>query len=221
MAEAEALPLDPVFAAAHRRQQQVGDVVVKQVELVDVEHTPMGFGQQPWLKNSLATGQRSRHIDRAHQPVFGNAQRHLHEGRRHHCGGQQGAGIGARGIGSQFGEPNAGCLVPVIGPLGIDVEGLAAHIEHVDRRQQGVQTASQHRLPSATTTGDHHPAQAWIDRGQQQGQLEGAVAGDGGEGKGPTGNSACNHGRAKTRFTCQPVSLISPEAVKRQPWPSP
>ena len=29
----------------------------------------------------------------------------------------------------------------------------------------------------------------------------GGVAGDGGEGKGPTGNSACNHGRAKTRFT--------------------
>ena len=49
--EAEALALDPVLAAAHRRQQQVGDAVVEQVELIDVEHAPVGFGQQAGLEH--------------------------------------------------------------------------------------------------------------------------------------------------------------------------
>ena len=53
VAQAEPLPFNPIFTGAHRRQQQVGDVVVEQVELVDVEHAPMGFGDQARLKHRL------------------------------------------------------------------------------------------------------------------------------------------------------------------------
>ena len=53
VAQAEPLPFNPIFTGAHRRQQQVGDVVVEQVELVDIEHAPMGFGDQTRLKHRL------------------------------------------------------------------------------------------------------------------------------------------------------------------------
>ena len=53
VAQAEPLPFNAIFTGTHRRQQQVGDVVVKQIELVDVEHAPMGFGDQPRLKHGL------------------------------------------------------------------------------------------------------------------------------------------------------------------------
>ena len=53
VAQAEPLPFNPIFTGAHRRQQQVGDVVVEQVELVDVEHAPMGFSDQARLEYRL------------------------------------------------------------------------------------------------------------------------------------------------------------------------
>ena len=62
MGEAQPLTLDPVVTAAHSCQQQVGDVVVEQVELVDVEHAPVCFSQQTGLKHRLATGQRGGDI---------------------------------------------------------------------------------------------------------------------------------------------------------------
>ena len=65
-----------------------------------------------------------------------------------------------------------------------------------------MQAPRQHRLAGAAAAGNHHAAQARIHRGQQQGQLQRAVAGDGGQGEGTgrgtgacTGScSACNHG---------------------------
>ena len=61
------------------------------------------------------------------------------------------------------------------------------HIEHVDGRQQGMQAPGQHRFACAPATGNNHAAETRIHRGQQQGQLEGAVAGDRCQGKGAGG----------------------------------
>ena len=224
VAEAQPLALDPILTAAHRRQQQVGDVVVEQVELIHIEHAPMGLRQQARLEHRLATGQRGGDIHRAHEAVFGDAERHLHKRSRNHPGGQQGGRVAARGISPQLGEAAAGGFIPVVGALGIDVQARGnrltgdgwAQIQNVDRRQQGMQPARQHRFAGAAATGDHHPAQARIHGGQQQGQLEGAVASDGRQGKGAGGGaggrsgagtapgqrsaghrSACNHGVAR------------------------
>ncbi len=198
-AEAEALALDAVLAAAHRRQQQVGDAVVEQVELIHVHHATVGLGQQPRLEHRLAAGQGGGHIHRAQQPVFGDAQRHLHEGGGDHAGGQQGLGVAATGVGAQLLQPLAHGLVPVVGALGIHVEGLhrrAAQIEHVDGRQQGVQAPGQHRLAGAAAAGDHHAAKAGVHGRQQQGQLEGAVAGDRRQRKG-AGRGLASLGRGR------------------------
>jgi hypothetical protein len=207
MTEAEALALDPVFTAAHRRQQQVGDVVVEQVELIHIEHPPVRFRQQTGLKHGLAAGQRGGDIHRSHQTVFGDAQGHLHEGGRDHLGGQQGRRIAAAGVSAQGHQAAAGGVIPVIGATRIDIQGRRAgltgagraQIEHIDRRQQGVQAAGQHRFAGAAATSNHHAPEAGVDRRQQQRQLQRAVAGDGGQREGAGGavaaDSAGNHGR--------------------------
>jgi hypothetical protein len=43
--QAQALALDAVLATADRRQQQICNALIEQVELVDLEHPPVGFGQ--------------------------------------------------------------------------------------------------------------------------------------------------------------------------------
>ena len=54
VAEAETFALHTVFATAHRRQHQVDDAVVQQVELIDVENTSVGIRQQTGLEDSTA-----------------------------------------------------------------------------------------------------------------------------------------------------------------------
>ena len=166
----------------------------------------MGLGQQSRLEDRLAGPQGGGHVHRAHQPVFRNAQGYLHKRCRDHLGGQQGAAVLARGVAAQLEDASSGGQIPVIRPSGVDIQGLggavgliAAQIEHVDRRQQGMQCPGQHRFAGAPTTGDYHATEAGIHGRQQQGQLEAAVAGDGGQGKGAgrglvAGRSACNHG---------------------------
>ena len=155
----------------------------------------MGLGQQTRLKNRCTGIEGGGHINCAHQPVFGNPQGYLHEGSRDHRGRQQDAGISPAGIGpadigpagisAQFGDALAHGAVPFIGAARIDIEagGRRAEVEHVDGRQQGVQGAGQYRFARAPTPGDDDAAEARIDGGQQQGQLEDAVAGDGRQGE--------------------------------------
>ena len=57
VAEAEAFALHPVFAAAYRRQHQVDDAVVQQVELIDIENTAVGIRQQAGLEDRTTAGQ--------------------------------------------------------------------------------------------------------------------------------------------------------------------
>lgn len=73
---------------------------------------------------------------------------------------------------------------------------MATDIKNVDWRQQCMQAPGQDGFAGAASAGDHHTAQAGINGGQEQGELQGAVAGDGGQGKGPGGSTTCNHGDA-------------------------
>ena len=73
---------------------------------------------------------------------------------------------------------------------------MAADIKDVDRRQERMQAPRQDGFASAASASDHHTAQAGINGGQQESEFQGAVAGDGGQGKGPGGSTTCNHGDA-------------------------
>ena len=112
MAEAETFAFHTVFAAAHRRQHQVDDAVVKKIELVDVEHAAVGIRQQSRLKHCTAAGERSSHIHSTHQAVFGDAKGDLHEGGGNHRGRCFAC------------DPLTGGVVPFLWVLGIEV---AAH----------------------------------------------------------------------------------------------
>ena len=92
-------------------------------------------------------------------------------------------------------------VVPFLGVLWIEVAAYTSFgIEDVDRWQQGVQSSGKDGFAGAASTGDHHAAQARVNGSEQQGELEGAVAGDRGQGKGSgrpvVGHryTACHHG---------------------------
>ena len=192
VAEAEAFPFHPVFAAAHGRQHQIDDAVVQQVQFIDIEHAAVGIRQQTRLEHGAAAGQGRGHIHRTHQPVFGDPQRDLHK----RCWDHLGGGLTADAL------PGGG--IPLLRVLRIEVATDAVvDIEDVDGRQQCVEATGQDGFTGAAPAGDHHAAEPWINRRQQQRQLERAVAGDGGQGKGSGRpvvghrNTACHHGRVQ------------------------
>ncbi len=95
MLNAQPLPLDPIAAIGQHRQQQVGDLVIQQVDFVHIQHAAMGFGQQSGLEDGFARFHRLFHIHRTHQPIFGDAEGNLHEG------GGDDAGVGERRVGGE------------------------------------------------------------------------------------------------------------------------
>ena len=90
MADRDALALD--VAAAHRRrvEQQVDQVVVQQVDLVDVEHAPVGGGEQARLEGAYPLAERLLQVQRADHPVLGGADRQLDQPGRTGLGGGAG-----------------------------------------------------------------------------------------------------------------------------------
>ena len=155
VAEAEAFPFHPVFAAAHGCQHQIDDAIVQQIQFIDVEHAAVGIRQQARLEHGAAAGQGRGHIHRTHQPVFGDPQGDLHEGCRDHPGGRLTADA----------LPGGG--IPLLRVLRIEVATDAVvDIEDVDGRQQRMEATGQNGFTGAAPAGDHHAAEAWIDRSQ-------------------------------------------------------
>ena len=62
-----------------RVEQQVDEVVVQQVDLVDVQDAPVRRGQQSRLEGGDTLGERAPDVQRAGEPVFGGADRQLHQ----------------------------------------------------------------------------------------------------------------------------------------------
>ena len=211
----------PVFAAAHRRQQQVGDAVVEQVELIDVEHAAVGFGQQARLKHRRPAAREAATSTDPSSRSSVMPSGTCTKGAAHHLGGQQGGGIGPAGIAPQLGDALGGWPRPTPrGGAGSTWRrgGAWPQVEHVDRRQQGVQAPGQHRFARAPTPGDHHPAQARIHGRQQQGQLEGAVAGDGRQGEGAGGGGAGEELPVLLATMGEGRTLGSGSLADRIPW---
>lgn len=145
MRKAEAFTFHLVVATAHGRQHQVDDAVVEQVELIHVQHPTVRFGEQARLEHGTAAGEGGGHIHRSHEAVFGDAQGNLHERGGQHPGGQLRLQVLSRGITCECGDALADHVVPFFRALGVKIAaGGAVDVEHVDRRQQGVQSAGQH-----------------------------------------------------------------------------
>ena len=152
MGHAQAFSLHLVHPGADGRQDQIQGIGIQQVELIDVQHAPVCFCQQARLKHRAAFTKRAGDIHRSHQAVFRDAKRDLHKRRGDHPGGLHAIGY-----------------------------KIPAAFDDFDRRQQGMQTAGQHGFAGAAPSSDHHAPQGWIDRGQQQSQFQGGVAGDSGQ----------------------------------------
>ena len=135
--KAQPLPLDLVAAGGEGGQQQVGDLVIEQVDVIDVEHTPVGGGQQPRLKYALPRLDRAGHIHRAQQAIFGHPEGNLHKGSRNDAGGQGGGVDGGGAIAIAITKAIAGLVVPQLGVGGVGV--AAGALDHLNGGQQLVQ----------------------------------------------------------------------------------
>ena len=172
VAGADAFPLNAVATIAHRLQQQVDDGVVQQVQLIEIEHPPMGLGQQSRLEHRLPAAEGGAHVHGAQEPILGHANGNLHKGGRHHLGGQL--------LGRCSSPALTGCGVPIVGIVGVAVEAAP---QNFNGGEQGMEPPRQHRFARATAPGDDHAPQAGIHGRQQESQLDGVMARDGSQGK--------------------------------------
>ncbi len=77
MPDRDALTLDVVHAQGRGIEQQIDEVIMKQVHLVHVEQAAVRGGEQPGLEGGDALGQRALDVQGAGQPVLGGADRQL------------------------------------------------------------------------------------------------------------------------------------------------
>jgi hypothetical protein len=78
VADAQAFSLDQIFARGGDVNQEIDQMVVEQVDLVDVQKTPVRLGQQAGRKLLDALREGFFQIERAHNAVFCGAQWQVH-----------------------------------------------------------------------------------------------------------------------------------------------
>ena len=162
MGDRDALALDRVDAHRGRVEQDVGEVVVQQVDLVDVEDAAIGGRQQPGLERHRALAQRARHVDRARDAILGGVQREIDDPPRAARDGQLAA---ARAHGALPRRRRRGAR-----------EGTAGH--DLDLSQQRRQAAHRRRLGRAARPLHEHPADRRRDGRQQERLLEALLLDD-------------------------------------------
>ncbi len=165
MPDRQPLALDQILARLRDVEQQVDQMVLEQVDLVDIQIPAMRAGEQPRLERLLAAPERAFEVKRAEHPVFGRAQGQVDE-RHRHLGGLARAAL----VGAAF--RFLGCAI------------VAATGDRHHRRKQRGQRARGGGLARAAIAEHHHPANARIDRADQQGTLHFVLADDGRKGKG-------------------------------------
>ncbi len=82
MAYAQTLALDDIHARSRDVQQEVDEMVLKQVCLVDIKKSAICLGQQSGLEAFLAIRQRAFEIKRADDAILGGAEREVDDWRR-------------------------------------------------------------------------------------------------------------------------------------------
>ena len=164
MANREPFALDHVLTRGGDIQQQVHQVILEQVDFVDVEKPAMRLCQQARFKCLLPGAQGAFEIERADHPVLGCSQGQVDERHRALAHPARSAGIGA-------------------GALLVASAAIAAILDRADRRQQIGESACGGGLAGAAVAEYHHPADARIDRRDQQRLLHLVLTDDSGKGK--------------------------------------
>ena len=117
MAEADPLALDHVDAHRRRIQQQIDHVIVEQVDLVHVEQAAIGRRQHARLEVALAVLDGRLDVQRADDPIFGRADRQVHE-----AGAPRGSSAASRRAPGGRGS----CRTAMSRPLGSQENGQSA-----------------------------------------------------------------------------------------------
>ena len=162
MRDRDALALDRVDAHRGCIEQDVGEVVVQQVDLVDVEDSAIGCRQEPGLERHRALAQRARHVDRARDAILSGVQGEIDDPPRTARDGQVAA---ARAHGALPRRRRRGTR-----------EGTAGH--DLDLSQQRGQATHRRRLGRAARPLDEHPADRRRDGRQQERLLEALLLDD-------------------------------------------
>ena len=159
--------LDDVGARHGDIEQQIDEVIFKQVDFIDVEKTAIGLGEQAGFEALLAGGQRAFEIEAANDAIFRGAQRQIDEGN----------GAFFRLLASAFAAAfDAGAAI--IGSAFVTAAGHDLH-----RRQQTGQRAHGGGFAGAAIAEHHDTAQPRFHCRQQQRLLHLGLANNGGERK--------------------------------------
>ena len=176
VADTQAFALDTVLARRGLIDEEIHQVVFQQVDLIDVEKATVGLGQQPWLKDLLATGHEPLEVERTQNAIFGGAQGEVH----HRHGDAFGARLGfraARATGAGWAQAR--------GRIRWALVWAAGH--HLDGGQHGRQCSHGGGLARAAIAEDEHATNEWVGGCKQQAELHFLLGHHGHEGEGAWG----------------------------------
>jgi len=122
VAHAQALAFHQVFARCGHIDQQIYQMVIKQVDFVDVQKATVRLGQQAGGKLLDALGQGFFEVERTDHAVFGGPQRQVHH--RHRLAFHHGFDLGVSGLAHRA---SAGRLV--------GIAAIRATLDHFDGGQ--------------------------------------------------------------------------------------
>ena len=176
MRKADTFSLDPVATVRENAQQQVGDLVVEEVNFIHVENPSVRLGEQSRLKHRFPLLHRLFHIHGTEQSIFRDVEGNLDEGGANNLGGKfRDAAVDRATV--EF----EGSIVPFFGFLRIAVtQGIR---EDFDGGEKRVQRPRHNRFRRSPLPGDRHSTQSRIDGSEQQGQFNRILSDNGCQGK--------------------------------------
>ena len=166
MRDGDALALDHVHAERGRVEEDVADVVVEEVDLVDVEDSPVGLGEETRLEGHHALSQRTGDVDGAGDAVLGGVQRQVDDAHAPPVGAEPFAALDPLAAGGTGGR-------------GVAREGAVGH--DLDLRQELGEAADGGGLAGAARALDEDAADGGVDGVDQERLLEALLVDDGRE----------------------------------------
>jgi len=150
-------------------QQHVHQMIVQQVDLVHVENAPVGGCQKPGFEFAGSGFQSVFHMQGAHQPVFGCAQRKFHHGHGAKSGFKFFSGL----------ESGKAILIHVFRVGRRTVIRTAGNDLYSGKDLR--QGADGGRFCRSLMAGDQNTADGWIDGIENQGGFHGFLTDNGAE----------------------------------------
>mmetsp|Transcript_8563 Transcript_8563/g.23185 ORF Transcript_8563/g.23185 Transcript_8563/m.23185 type:complete len:372 (-) Transcript_8563:393-1508(-) len=153
------LTLDRILPTRSRIQDHVHQPIVKQVDLVHVQYTPVGLGQKSRLVRLDTLTQRLLNVNGSADPVLGGTERQLDQ-RRLCLYRRQ---LLTTGVPLQHIRPHQLAIRRT------RVEVVTRH--HINLREEVDNGAHGHRLPATTVSHDQHTANARVHHVEEERQL--------------------------------------------------